>query len=167
MQTIVAEGFRLSPQQKRLWSQIDGTESVAYRVQCAVLIEGRLESAVLKSAIEDVVARHEILRTTFQYRAGIKLPLQVIADGRLEWKGIDLSGVAEGDQQRSLDELFAVLKDAPFILESGPVVRATLLNFGSQRNILLLSVSALCADGPSIRIILDEIARAYTARLRG
>jgi amino acid adenylation domain-containing protein/non-ribosomal peptide synthase protein (TIGR01720 family) len=167
MQTIVAEGFRLSPQQKRLWSQIDGTESVAYRVQCAVLIEGRLESAVLKSAIEDVVARHEILRTTFQYRAGIKLPLQVIADGRLEWKSIDLSGVAEGDQQRSLNELFAVLKDAPFILESGPVVRGTLLNFGSQRNILLLSVSALCADGPSIRIILDEIARAYTARLRG
>jgi amino acid adenylation domain-containing protein/non-ribosomal peptide synthase protein (TIGR01720 family) len=167
MQTIVAEGFRLSPQQKRLWSQVDGTESVAYRVQCAVLIEGRLERTVLKSAIEDVVARHEILRTTFQYRAGIKLPLQVIADGRLEWKSIDLSGVAEGDQQRSLNELFAVLKDAPFIPESGPVVRATLLNFGSQRNILLLSVSALCADGPSIRIILDEIARAYSARLRG
>jgi amino acid adenylation domain-containing protein/non-ribosomal peptide synthase protein (TIGR01720 family) len=167
MQTIVAEGFRLSPQQKRLWSQTDGTESVAYRVQCAVLIEGRLERTVLKSAIEDVVERHEILRTTFQYRAGIKLPLQVIADGRIEWKDIDLLGVGEGDQERNLNELFAVLKDAPFILESGPLVRATLLNFGSQRKILLLSVSALCADGPSIRIILDEIARAYTARLRG
>ena len=167
MQTIVAEGFRLSPQQKRLWSQVNGAGSIPYRVQCAVLIEGRLNKSVLKSAVEDVVARHEILRTTMQFRAGIKLPLQVIADSRIEWKDIDLLHAGESEQQEHVEHLFAVLKDAPFTVERGPVLRATLLTFGSARRVLLLSVSAFCADGPSIQIILDEIARAYTARLNG
>ncbi|HEY9300096.1 MAG TPA: condensation domain-containing protein, partial [Phormidium sp.] len=64
MQTIT--GFRLSPQQKYLWSLLQ--ESPAYRAQCSLLIEGNLNQKTLKEALQAVINRHEILRTTFHRR---------------------------------------------------------------------------------------------------
>jgi hypothetical protein len=72
------QGFQLSPQQKRLWSVRDNNS--AYFAQCIVKIEGNLQPEVLKAAIEKAIARHEILRTTFQHIKGFKIPVQAIED---------------------------------------------------------------------------------------
>src|SRR5207247_5327448 len=73
------EGFRLSPQQKRLWL-LQADQSPAYRAQGMIEIEGALDLPALSAALQQVVEQHEILRTTFQRLAGTTLPVQVIAD---------------------------------------------------------------------------------------
>ena len=84
------EGFRLSPQQRRLWSwQQDGS---AGRAQCALQLEGHLYVEVLRDAVRRLVRNYEILRTTFQQPLGIKVPLQVITDQcDGPWSELDLS----------------------------------------------------------------------------
>jgi NRPS condensation-like uncharacterized protein len=70
MQTL--EGFRLSPQQKYLW--LLQQDSLAYRASCAIQIEGNLNVEALKAALNQIVDRHESLRTTFHRQPGIKIP---------------------------------------------------------------------------------------------
>ena len=66
MQKEIVQGFRLSPQQRHLWLLQQGEQCSPYRAQCAVLIEGALNVAIIKDALHKVVERHEILRTAFQ-----------------------------------------------------------------------------------------------------
>jgi amino acid adenylation domain-containing protein len=65
MQNTIARSYRLSPQQKRLWSLHKACSTARFFIQCETLVEGPADTAALGSAIRDVVARHEILRTTF------------------------------------------------------------------------------------------------------
>src|SRR5215217_7272629 len=103
MQPEVIQGFRLAPQQKRLWLlQSDGS---AYKAQAAIEIEGALMTDVLKRALSQVTARNEILRTRFASLAGMKLPVQVVADSvEPVWHRVDLSG--SGEQSKLLAKLF-------------------------------------------------------------
>src|SRR4051812_38821347 len=68
--------FRSSPQQERLWAEHpDGPPG---RTQAIVRIDGALSTEQVRDALERVVARHEILRTTFVRRPGISMPLQAV-----------------------------------------------------------------------------------------
>src|SRR5271163_4746414 len=74
------EGFRLSPQQKHLWSLQQAGHARAYRAQCVVLIEGVLDLKLFDAALQGVFARHEILRTTISCSPGTTIPVQVISE---------------------------------------------------------------------------------------
>ena len=67
-------GYRLSPQQRRLWALRQ--EGGSYRVQCGWRLQGGLDRAALLRTLGVLVARHEILRTRFVASPGVKLPLQ-------------------------------------------------------------------------------------------
>src|SRR5262249_18760629 len=78
MQQEVLNGFRLSPQQKRLWlSQQAGQPHCA---QLSILIEGLLDKEALNETVRQLSARHEILRTGFECLPGMRWPVQVIAE---------------------------------------------------------------------------------------
>jgi len=70
-------GYRLSPQQRRLW-QVQQRDGSVLRASCVLLLEGDLDRGALDSALRDLVARHEILRTTFQRPPGRAVPLQMV-----------------------------------------------------------------------------------------
>ncbi len=70
-------GFKLSPQQERLWIQQTGNPE-PFSAQCEVLLEGPLNEAALRSALREAVARHESLRTVFERQSGFTIPFQVI-----------------------------------------------------------------------------------------
>ena len=74
------EGYHLSPQQKQLWLLQEPGYSHLYCAQCAVLVEGSLDASILELALQDVVNRHEILRTNFRALQGMDIPLQIIND---------------------------------------------------------------------------------------
>ncbi|MEO8191051.1 MAG: condensation domain-containing protein, partial [Acidobacteriota bacterium] len=74
------EGFRLSPQQARLWSLQEKDGSGSYRARAVVAIDGRVDPDRLRLAIVKVAGRHEILRTTFRGLPGMSAPLQVIGE---------------------------------------------------------------------------------------
>src|SRR5215216_7651052 len=97
-----AEGYRLSPQQNRLWSlqQVEG--GATFRAQCVLLIDGKLDTAILKAAVETVVRNHSILGTSFRFVPEAKVPLQVIegGDDRVCWNADqDLSAEEPGQQK--------------------------------------------------------------------
>ena len=78
MENKVIEGFRLSFQQQRLWQLSKQDGAARYCARCALMLEGELDLDNLQAAVQDVVARHEILRTRLEMFPGIRLPLQVI-----------------------------------------------------------------------------------------
>src|SRR5512141_446944 len=82
MHMDLIEGFRLSPQQRHLWSLQQAGDELPYRAQCAVLIEGSLNRQALRAALRDVADRYEILRTTFACPQGMTIPLQRVNDKR-------------------------------------------------------------------------------------
>jgi amino acid adenylation domain-containing protein len=147
-------GFRISPQQRHLWSaQPDGRP---HRAGCAVLLEGRLDPAALRSALEQAAGRHEILRTTFHRRPGMKLPLQVVAEEAApEWQAADAD-----HHDEEVRELWAQAR-RPLDVERGPVLRALLLPLAPDRHALLVSLPSLCADTPSLHTLVRELAHLY------
>src|SRR5689334_15655949 len=79
MQKEIVQSYRLSPQQERLWL-LEQKHPGRYTVQCSWLLEGPLDEAKLRAALNALVERHEILRTSFQSLPDVLLPVQVIAE---------------------------------------------------------------------------------------
>src|SRR4051812_12957724 len=104
MRNEIAAGFRLSPQQEHLWAVQRDDPTCC--LQCALLLEGRLRPRALRDALQAVVDRHEILRTTFRRRAGMRAPLQVIND-RLApaWRAADPGGADGRGAEAGLEEV--------------------------------------------------------------
>src|SRR6185369_4467232 len=143
----VMEGYQVSPQQQRLWRLQQ--HSAAYGLQVSVRLEGTVERWRLRQALAQVVARHEALRTSFQQRAGMKYPLQVIAEqGEYEWRESDLRGLSEAEQETRLAELRTEQRQAG--RGSEPVLRAHLVALGAQRAELSLSLPAMCGDSETL-----------------
>src|SRR3954462_6773143 len=121
MSQPVAQGFRLSPQQRRLWTLQRETPGFPYRSRAVVRIEGRLDRAALAAALADVAARHEILRTTFPQLPGHSLPAQSIrepAPGLLRLEERDLS---------ALNLLWEEMGERPFQPDREPPVALALV----------------------------------------
>ena len=164
MQTI--NGFRLSPQQKYLW--LLQQDSPAYRAQCAILSEGNLQANVLKEALQKVSDRHEIIRTSFHRKAGLKIPIQVICEpSSVSWNWVNLSEVTPQEQEAKLEEIFQQEKSALFNFERHPVWHLCLITLSSERHILLVSLPALCADSRTLKNLVQEISQCYAACLHG
>jgi amino acid adenylation domain-containing protein len=165
MQTNLIEGFRLSPQQRHLWSlqQADG-DKLPYRAQCSVLIEGRFNRQGLKAAVRDVCKRYEILRTTFRCPPGMTVPLQSV--DREAFPTIEEHDLSTWDsirQEAEIEALFRRVGQVSFDLGNGPVLHIYLLKLADDRHMLLVSAPSLCADDASIRFLVREIGRSYAA----
>ncbi|MGE0127963.1 MAG: amino acid adenylation domain-containing protein [Blastocatellales bacterium] len=162
------EGFRLSPQQARLWALQQGAQSASYTARCSVLIEGALDARLLEAALNQAAQRHEILRTTFHRLPAMTLPLQVIADAsRLAILTEDLSGYAEEEQTAKLEQLEREISQTPFDFERGPLAWAQLIKLAPERYLLSLLLPALCADRTSLENLAREISHCYAAYLNG
>ena len=146
MQEETAMSFRLSPQQDQLWSA--GEEEPAGRCQATVLIEGPLDPDRLREALRRVAQRHEILRTTFERRPGMRTPLQVVReDLEPEWELTDAPESAD--------------RTRPWDYAEGPLIRAHLTALLPDRHTLVITVAAVCADAASLQTIVRELAQHY------
>jgi amino acid adenylation domain-containing protein len=157
-----SEGFRLSPQQRNVWSLAQAGDNNLYRAVCALMIEGGLEIEKLRRALEGLVNRHEILRTRFVRPTGIKMPFQVIGeDLRPIWRVVDLSGLEQAEQRAGMESYFDSEAQRPFDLEAGPVLRASLLTLSIDRGVLILSLPSMCSDSRTISNLVSELSHAY------
>ncbi|HJT56412.1 MAG TPA: amino acid adenylation domain-containing protein, partial [Ktedonobacteraceae bacterium] len=162
MQTAGLKGSRLSLQQARLWSW--QRESQVYHAQCAILLQGELDRDTLKKAFQDVVSRHEILRTFFHVVPGMELPMQVVAaPAELSYPTINIEGLNEQDQASLLNKYLAAAQEEPFDLVHGPLLRIVLLRLAECKHVLLLNLPALCADASTLPHLVAEICQAYSA----
>lgn len=165
MQNQTLEGFRLSPQQKRLWSLQQ--DSFVYRAQCVLLLEGNLKPEVLKEALQQVVNRHEILRTTFHRQPGIKLPIQVIRNsGMLSWSHFNLDDLKRKEQKAKIEKLLQEQKDFIFNFEQGSILRVSLARLSPNQHILLITLPSLCADSWTLKNLIKELSDIYSKCLK-
>ncbi|HEY0603235.1 MAG TPA: amino acid adenylation domain-containing protein [Herpetosiphonaceae bacterium] len=162
MQAPTFEGFRLSPQQDHLWELQPTLYDPAYRAQGAVIIEGPLDPQVLRTALETLCERYEILHTTFHLLPGMTVPAQVVGDTALSSIAAqDLSRLDSSAQQQAIAAWLEDARAQPLDLEQGPLLRAELLALGAERHTLLLALPALCADAVTLQLLVAELAATY------
>src|SRR5215213_2297100 len=117
MQVESIEGFRLSPQQKYLWTLEQREACVVYRAQCLMLIEGELDRVLLRRSIRRLVRRHDLFRTAFHHLAGMSVPLQVVTEqGELSIEERDLSSLGPREQEKRVQALYREAARLPFDL---------------------------------------------------
>src|SRR3954463_16177057 len=92
MQELHKEGFELSPQQKRVWAFQDG-DQVPY-ARMVLRLDRNLDVDRIRHALDAIVNRYEILRTTYQRSPGMKLPLQVVNPPNPNFSGFSDSAVS-------------------------------------------------------------------------
>ncbi len=160
--SIDIQGFRLSPQQKRLWAlqQNFGTACA----QGALVIRGLLDVARLERAVNAVVAKHEAFRTLFCREPGVKVPLQVIVeDSKPVWETVELQAEDAATQAAKRKEMLEGHRRQTIDWEEGPLVRCTLCRLSDREHWLLISLPTMCADARTLHNLAWEIAAGYGA----
>lgn len=141
--------------------------SPALCVQGAVAIEGALERAALMQAIEQVIKRHEALRTAFHALPGMDVPLQVIDEDSVPFmRETDLRCADEQEREAMLLEQMRNERLSPFDYEQGRVMRLHLVRMSQHSSVLIITLSAMSGDAWSIRLLAQEISRSYAEGLK-
>jgi aspartate racemase len=130
-------------------------------------INGILDLATLRKALNEVMKRHEVLRATFPERNGV--PVQVIEPSpkSIPVRYEDLRDLNRNERLRKADELGESEAHRVFDLEHGPVFRAAVASIDDEYHVLYLSMPHIVCDGWSIGILLSEVATAYWAFVGG
>ena len=150
------DGYPLSPQQQRLWT-LGGDRAEPYAASCAVALGGPLDTARLQAALAALVARHEILRTSFRCLPGMTIPLQVVAaDGATSFSAEGADGAGDDGREPPISELLRTRGNG-----GEPPLDVALRRRGPDDHLLLLRLPALCADAAAVRVLLADLARAY------
>jgi amino acid adenylation domain-containing protein len=157
----------LSFAQTRLWflEQLQ-PNSALYHIPRALQLNGTLNYEALKLALNQIVARHESLRTTFVTQDGT--PMQVIASNKtVELPVIDLSQLTEPEKQASVEHHLKQQTVCPFDLSRDLMLRSSLLRLSDSQHILMLVMHHIASDGWSMGIFLQELAALYNANVTG
>ncbi|MFD1623312.1 amino acid adenylation domain-containing protein [Azospirillum griseum] len=157
----------LSPAQHRLWlvDRLSGGGS-AYVMAAALDLTGPLDAAALDTALNAVVARHEILRTA--YPEVEEEPAAVIAPAlSVPLPLDDLSILPPAERAACARVLEEDHSRTPFDLSGGPLLRARLLRLDAQTHRLLFAMHHIVADGWSVGVLCRDLADAYRAARAG
>jgi natural product biosynthesis luciferase-like monooxygenase protein/amino acid adenylation domain-containing protein len=161
------QGLPLSFAQQRLWflDQLQ-PESVAYLVPTALRMDGELNVKALKHSFQELVQRHESLRTTFVEQAD--QPIQIIhSAGHVCMPVIDLRGLTGEHREQEARRLANQERQCPCNLATGPLLRTYLLRLEPQEHILLLTLHHIITDGWSDEVLVYELTTLYQANLSG
>ncbi len=153
--------------QQRLWF-IDQLQpgSPAYNMPVFVRMDGLLDVAALQRSFDELVHRHEALRTSFTQQEG--QPFQLISPrGELPLDFADLSGLEPHASRAELERRLREEALRPFNLATGPLVRAQLLKLGATEHVLALNMHHIVSDGWSMGVLVREVAALYEAFSQG
>jgi len=159
--------FPLSFAQRRLWF-LDQLEpnSPLYNIASAVRLTGALNVTALEQSLNQIVRRHESLRTTFVAKDGH--PVQVIApELTVPLPVVDLHSLSEAEREAEALQLAIEEAQRPFDLAKGPLLRTTLLRLDEEDHILLLTMHHIISDGWSMGVFVREMGALYEALSQG
>lgn len=160
--------FPLSNAQARLWFfwHLE-PQSGAYGLSRSARLKGRLNEVAVQQSVDALVARHELLRTTFVECADGRGLQHIHAVSSIPLEVIDLGGLSEEDREAEAHRLAAVDASAPFDLTTGPLLRVKLLRLGGEDHILLVTLHRIISDRQSLDILFNEFAVFYAASIQG
>lgn len=159
----------LSWAQQRLWflAQLDPAASRAYHMSARLRLSGELNVPALQNALNSVLQRHESLRTTFTQFDG--QPNQVIHDNMtFPLQRVDLAELPAIALDHALDSHKTEETNAPFDMQTGPLIRGRLIHLGRNsagtlEHVFLVTMHHIIFDGWSQGIFIEEMGRWYEA----
>jgi amino acid adenylation domain-containing protein len=155
----------LSFAQQRLWF-LDQfyPRSCAYNVPRVFRLTGQLDVSALQQALNSIVERHEILRTTFKLVN--EEPVQVVgASGAVSVQLVDMTSVPVAEREAKAQQMVETEVVRPFDLSSDLMLRATVLRLKAEEHILVLMTHHIASDGWSKGVMFRELAAFYNAAL--
>jgi amino acid adenylation domain-containing protein len=174
LQKLLRGGVRTAPlssAQLRLWflEQLS-PNSPWYNVDLAFRLDlsagNWLDIDAMRRAVNEIVRRHESLRTSFSAADG--QPVQIIhPELEIAFPVVDLTGLPETERESELMRLALDEAQRPFDLSQLPLLRASLLRLDKDSFLFLLTIHHIVADGWSLQIFSDELARLYEAFRQG
>ncbi len=154
--------FPQSFAQQRLWFLDQLLGNAAYHIPMFIRLTGVLNPDVLEHSLNEIVRRHEVLRTTFGSVDG--QPVQIINPAlTLTLPVIDLCGFPEIERETIARDLSTEYAQQPFHLDRGPLLRAILLRLDENEHRLLLSLHHIVADEWAGDVFTRELALLYGA----
>ncbi|HEX8474860.1 MAG TPA: amino acid adenylation domain-containing protein [Pyrinomonadaceae bacterium] len=161
------EHLPLSFAQQRLWF-LDQFEpnSAAYNIPAAVRLSGTLDVAALEQSFDEVVQRHESLRTRFVVVLG-EARQEIASELRMNLSFIDLQMLPEDERETTVERMAQDEARRPFDLTTLPLLRASLLRLSEREHVLLLTMHHIISDGWSMAVLIREVAALYEALTSG
>ncbi len=156
----------LTESQRELWlaSQMSDEASCVYN-ECRILhLRGKLQAKVLLNSLQELVNRHEALRTTFAPTGDFQ---KIQPKARFDVSILDWSKLDMAEQNSQLNAVQMAEARQPFDLIAGPLARARLIQMSRQHHILVMTIHHLVCDGHSFSILLQELGEIYSAESRG
>ncbi|MEA9602805.1 condensation domain-containing protein, partial [Polynucleobacter sp. MG-28-Ekke-A2] len=153
------ERIPLSFAQRRLWflNQLEEFSST-YSIPIVLHLQGSLNYNALQTALNDLIVRHESLRTIFPETFGVpEQRVLSMAEASKELKPIDID-------KQLLGEAITELIKCGFDLAKEPPLRIHLLKIGTQEHVLVLLLHHIAGDGWSFGPLAHDLEKAYTAR---
>jgi amino acid adenylation domain-containing protein len=159
----------MSYAQMRFWTlhQLQ-PDDIGYRITLAFRLRGNLDLIALESSIQEIVARHSILRATYSFQDGELI--QVIGSalpGMHVLTLVDLSAMGESEREQEALNLAAAGNREPFDLEQGPLFHNRIFRLSSSDHLLVISMHHSIADGSSLDVLCRELSELYRAKVGG
>jgi amino acid adenylation domain-containing protein len=153
----------LSYAQQRLWFLNELEEGVGvYNIPAAFRLKGQLNAEVLERSINEVLRRHEALRTTFPTVEG-KAVIRIDHDVWLGLQSMDLRGTPPIEQEEHLLAIASAHVRQPFDLAQGPLVRGILIRLSEEEHVAVFTMHHIVSDGWSIGVMIKELGVLYRA----
>ncbi|MEH2466951.1 MAG: amino acid adenylation domain-containing protein [Nostoc sp.] len=152
--------------QKEIWAsvQMGDAANCAYNESQSLRLRGELNVKVFQSAVEELVQRHEALRTTFSTNGNI---LCIVASRQIEIPIIDLSSLELQEQQEKLASILRQEVEQPFDLEHGPLFRAKIVKLQLQEHLAILTAHHIICDGWSWAVLMPDLGKLYSGLQQG
>jgi len=153
----------LSFAEERLWflHQLE-PQSSAYNLFYGIRLHGSLNVSALDETLQEIVRRHEILRTTFAMVAGRPVR-RIAASSSVSLVVTDLSAFEKDEREAAVERVAHEAAHTPFDLVAGPLLRAQLLQLSEDEHVLLFTLHHIISDGWSATVLVREVAALYEA----
>ncbi|AFZ11270.1 amino acid adenylation domain protein [Crinalium epipsammum PCC 9333] len=153
----------LSFAQERLWFLDQLTPGdPAYNIPSAVRLQGVLNIAALEQSLNEIIKRHEVLRTSFNVVQ--EEPVQIIAETlTVSLPVVNLQNLPATEQEQKLQQLATAEAQRPFDLTQAPLLRVTLIGLGETEYAVLFTMHHIISDRWSIGVLVQELAVLYTS----
>ena len=152
--------------QKQLWflAQMGDEASRAYNQSSTIHLGKSFNLEAARKAIQEVVNRHEALRTSFSPQGDYQ---QIHSTLTIDVPFIDFSTLDNSKREAQLLEFLAQEAQQTFDLEKGPLFRTQIIKLQEQHHLLVFTIHHIIADGWSFGLLQQELAAIYTAECQG
>ncbi|MGY0560827.1 amino acid adenylation domain-containing protein [Luteimonas sp. A277] len=150
--------------QQEIWlaGEMGREGALAFNLSMSLRMRGRLDVQALRSALKDLVARHDALRSRLSTDGQT---LHVLDDAGIDLKIIDLTALDNETREARLQERVRLAAEETYELDAGPLFRAELLQLEDGEHLLLLAAHHVICDGWSWGLVVRELGVLYRRQL--